>query len=46
MVGLFGYGRAHEGPEASFSQGDRWTMLISTYIAVMSSIGGTLEPDG
>src|ERR1700693_5991833 len=42
--------RAHGGPEAgrpeaSFSQGDRWKRLISTYIAVMPSIGRMLEPE-
>jgi hypothetical protein len=30
------------GLEASFSQGDRWKRLISTYIAVMPSIGSML----
>jgi hypothetical protein len=31
--------------EASFSQGDTWKTLIRTYIAVMPSIGGMLEPE-
>jgi hypothetical protein len=42
---VIGQVRAHGRPEASFSQGDRWKRLISTYIVVIPSIGRMLEPN-
>jgi hypothetical protein len=49
MVSLLSLG-CHSGacrgwPEASFNQGDRWNRLISTYIAVMPSVGRMRDPE-